>query len=517
MKKLLLILSLVTFSAQAQFSESFEAGIPANWTVINGGDAGNTWAATDLATSTTIQAQNGTQMVSILYSATAHNDLLITPQFDAIAGATDKLTFWARSRDAAYPEVIAVKLSTTTATAAAFTTTLIASVAPVSGTAFYKYTVDLSGFLNQPIYIGFLSTTTDKFAFDIDNVVLGGTPSCGEPLVAPVVTNATASTATVNWTSADPAPANGYDLYWSQDNMAPNANTIATASVGAGVTTYNITGLAPQTKYYLYIRSNCGGSSSVWGPLTVFNSFVDPVSLPYACGFDDDTQLAGWTTSGNNAASMGLGTTAANAQSPTQYWIFNTATTTNNNWLYSRPISLSAGEVVTVSFWYRTASARNFRLTVGTANNAAAQTTVIYNNATLPIATAYAQITAPTFTAPAAGTYFFGFNDLSAGTTTAATLRLDTVSMTSVLGTSEFLSSKFSVYPNPTSNVINFSNTENAVVDTVELADLNGRIVKSVKVNATEGQINVSDLSTGMYMMKITTDQGVATKKIVRQ
>lgn len=521
MKKLLLILLFITISTQAQISESFEGGttVPTGWTVISGGDT-NTWAGTDLATSTTIQAQNGTKVFSILYGATAHDDYLVTPQFDAIAGTTDVLTFWARSRDAAYPETIDVVLSTTTATAGAFTVTLLANVAPVSGTAFYKYTVDLSAYLNQPIYIGFHSTTTDQFAFDIDNVVIGGTPSCTEPLVQAVASNATASTATITWDAASPAPASGYDIYYSIDNMAPTSATPATVTVGAGVTTVGLTGLTPSTKYYLYVRSNCGGSKSVWGPLTVFYSFVDPVALPYACGFDNATQLAGWTTSGNNTASMGLGTTAANAQSPSQYWIFNTSVTptaANNNWLYSRPISLTAGEIVTVSFWYRTAATRNLRLTVGTSNTATSQTTVLYNNAALPIATTYAQITAPTFTAPATGTYYFAFNDLSASTATAATLRIDTVNITSVLATNEFLSSKFAVYPNPVNNLINFSNTANAVVSSVEMADMNGRIVKSVKVNATEGQISVSDLATGIYMMKITTDQGTATKKIVKE
>jgi len=74
-----------------------------------------------------------------------------------------------------------------------------------------------------------------------------------------------------------------------------------------------------------------------------------------------------------------------------------------------------------------------------------------------------------------------------------------------------------SVYPNPTMGIVNFSNNTNAIFNKVEVADMNGRVVKSDVVNATEGQISISDLSAGVYMMKITTDQGVATKKIVKQ
>ena len=198
MKKLLLILTfIVSFNTYAQFSESFEAGttVPTNWTVISGGDA-NTWVGTDLATSTGLQAQNGTKVFSILYNAAAHDDYLVTPQFDVIPGVTDKLTFWARSRDPLYPETIDVVLSTTTATASAFTVTLQATVSPEGGASFYKYTIDLSAYPAQPIYIGFHSTTTDQFAFDIDNVVLGGTPTCFEPEAMPTVTNIGATTAT---------------------------------------------------------------------------------------------------------------------------------------------------------------------------------------------------------------------------------------------------------------------------------------------------------------------------------
>ena len=49
------------------------------------------------------------------------------------------------------------------------------------------------------------------------------------------------------------------------------------------------------------------------------------------------------------------------------------------------------------------------------------------------------------------------------------------------------------------------------------MTDLNGRIVMTKSVNATQGQIAIGDLATGMYMMKISTDQGVATKKIIKE
>ena len=109
------------------------------------------------------------------------------------------------------------------------------------------------------------------------------------------------------------------------------------------------------------------------------------------------------------------------------------------------------------------------------------------------------------------------FNDATPIVASVTSLRLDTVNFTSNLKVNDFLTSKFSVYPNPVNNVINFSNGVNALVSTIDMTDLNGRVIKSVKVNATEGQFSVSDLATGIYMMRITTDQGMAVKKIVKE
>lgn len=73
------------------------------------------------------------------------------------------------------------------------------------------------------------------------------------------------------------------------------------------------------------------------------------------------------------------------------------------------------------------------------------------------------------------------------------------------------------VFPNPSNGIVNISNSENALLNNVSVTDLNGRTVKNVQLNgATEAQINISDLSAGVYMMNISSDQGSVTKKIVK-
>lgn len=88
----------------------------------------------------------------------------------------------------------------------------------------------------------------------------------------------------------------------------------------------------------------------------------------------------------------------------------------------------------------------------------------------------------------------------------------------SVLSTEDFNKSKFSVYPNPANDVVTISNAANATIDAVTVSDLNGRTVKSVKLNGeTTAQVNIADLSAGVYMMNISSDQGTSTKKIVKK
>lgn len=86
------------------------------------------------------------------------------------------------------------------------------------------------------------------------------------------------------------------------------------------------------------------------------------------------------------------------------------------------------------------------------------------------------------------------------------------------LAVDEVLSSKFSAYPNPSNGMINLSNAGSILMNNVNITDLNGRVVKTVKLDGvSEAQINISELSSGVYMLNISSDQGKAVKKIVKQ
>jgi len=92
------------------------------------------------------------------------------------------------------------------------------------------------------------------------------------------------------------------------------------------------------------------------------------------------------------------------------------------------------------------------------------------------------------------------------------------VTATSVMATDDFISSKFSVYPNPVNNIVNISNNRAIQINKISITDINGRIVKSLNFNGVvETQIPVLELNTGLYFMNIDTNEGMATKKKIKK
>jgi len=73
------------------------------------------------------------------------------------------------------------------------------------------------------------------------------------------------------------------------------------------------------------------------------------------------------------------------------------------------------------------------------------------------------------------------------------------------------------MYPNPAKNELNLAVKNGLSINEIRVIDLNGRIVKTVQSGfETEMQINVSDLTTGVYMINIKTDEGTATSKFIK-
>jgi hypothetical protein len=92
---------------------------------------------------------------------------------------------------------------------------------------------------------------------------------------------------------------------------------------------------------------------------------------------------------------------------------------------------------------------------------------------------------------------------------------VDDLVIESTASSESFNSNVFSIYPNPTTSVLNISNNNNVEIKNISVTDINGRIVKSQAGSLT--QINVSDLNAGVYFVTIEAAEGKTTKKFIKQ
>ena len=83
-----------------------------------------------------------------------------------------------------------------------------------------------------------------------------------------------------------------------------------------------------------------------------------------------------------------------------------------------------------------------------------------------------------------------------------------------VLGLGENTIEGFSYYPNPTTGVLNLTSVAN--IEQVSLYNLLGQRVLDTKVQATASQVDISSLSAGTYLMKVTADGQTGTYKVLK-
>ena len=103
-----------------------------------------------------------------------------------------------------------------------------------------------------------------------------------------------------------------------------------------------------------------------------------------------------------------------------------------------------------------------------------------------------------------------GDGNVSAWATTTATTLAD--------GVNNYLENSVVLYPNPAKEVINVQCTMNEWNGaTIEVLDVYGKLLQTLKADSEITQINVSNLANGMYFVRMTTEQGVVTKRFVKK
>ena len=83
-----------------------------------------------------------------------------------------------------------------------------------------------------------------------------------------------------------------------------------------------------------------------------------------------------------------------------------------------------------------------------------------------------------------------------------------------VLGTSSFDLSQLNYYPNPVKDILNVK--YNKEIISIDVYDLTGRKVIEMKPNTLEVQLNMTNLSNAMYIVRLQSVDGITELKVYK-
>jgi hypothetical protein len=78
----------------------------------------------------------------------------------------------------------------------------------------------------------------------------------------------------------------------------------------------------------------------------------------------------------------------------------------------------------------------------------------------------------------------------------------------------EVASTLLELYPNPTTGKLTID-LKSIMINSIEITDLNGRVIESVNVNTTAYNADLSALQNGVYLVKINTSKGSVLKRVL--
>ena len=197
---------------------------------------------------------------------------------------------------------------------------------------------------------------------------------------------------------------------------------------------------------------------------------------------------------------------------------FAASTPSNNDWLISPQITLGdSGNVL--KFWAKSCDtqfgAERFKVGISTTGTAPANFTIITAApyVTTPSTAQWVEYTYNLDASYNSQTIYIGINCVSNDQFGFAIDDFK-VTTTGTVSSEQFFTENFTMYPNPTTDVLNISSKNGLIVSEIRITDMTGKVVKVQKDAST---INVSDLSSGTYLIDITTKEGKATSKFIKK
>lgn len=124
-----------------------------------------------------------------------------------------------------------------------------------------------------------------------------------------------------------------------------------------------------------------------------------------------------------------------------------------------------------------------------------------------------------TWTSPATNqgtvTFYTAVNCTNGNGTTSGDQVVNANLPVSVLGTEDFFSKQFVIYPNPTTESFLIDMPTSVSSADISIFDYLGRLVSNQTITSSNNFVNVSILNSGTYIVYVATDEGVAKKRLV--
>jgi Secretion system C-terminal sorting domain len=76
------------------------------------------------------------------------------------------------------------------------------------------------------------------------------------------------------------------------------------------------------------------------------------------------------------------------------------------------------------------------------------------------------------------------------------------------------LDASLSTYPNPVYSILNID--AKTTIKKLEIIDSNGRVILSQLANNKNTNVNLESISSGIYLLKVNTNEGTSTQKIIK-
>ena len=377
----------------------------------------------------------------------------------------------------------------------------------------------------DPYDLNYSGGTTTSTVADIRLISCG---SCSAPSVN--VTNITYESATVT------AGGNGLSYEFAYGTDLNSLGAIQTSTTGI----FNLTGLTPATQYFYQMRQNCVENEvSGWteGFFTTESLPCMAVSNLTLVGTTFNSVSVSWTANGEETAwevnvfstiedtTVTVMTTAATVSGLVSERLYNISVRpmcgTNHNiegpWSDTiqattdqcQPVTnltvSNIGATMATIGWTAPAGAEHFRVIYGLPNFDQGGELGTYNTESNPFVLTELE---------ANSDYTVRVANVCAENLVSQWTSADFTTVNVGINGVEFDGS-LSIYPNPASTMVTLSVSEQMAGSTVNIVDVNGRVVMSEVLNAQTLTMNLSDLAKGAYFVRITGEETTIVRKLI--